>query len=105
MVDNKMIWTKVDEINGIDFGMWIQHRWIGGKILWQQRHNWEGVPKYKQHDLFVVSKDGLFSVAITVRLSTYKIFYYHCILQKYFISIYITYYLYAASSSAYNLSN
>ena len=48
----------------------------------------------------MVSKDGLFLVAITVRLSTYKVFYYHYIQRKYFISIYVIYYLHAASSAA-----
>ena len=33
MVDDKMTGTMIHEINRIDFGMWTQQRWAGGKIL------------------------------------------------------------------------
>ena len=38
----------VDEMNGIDFGLWTQQRWSGGKIMWRQEHNGGGVHKHKQ---------------------------------------------------------
>ena len=38
----------VDEMNGIDFGLWTQQRWSGGKIKWQHERNWGGVHKHKQ---------------------------------------------------------
>ena len=43
-----MKWTMVDEMNGIDFGLWTQQRWSGGKIKWQHERNWGGVHKHKQ---------------------------------------------------------
>ena len=42
------IWYMIYEMNGIDFGLWTQQRWSGGKIMWRQEHNGGGVHKYKQ---------------------------------------------------------
>ena len=29
----------VDEMNGMDFGLWIQQRWSGGKMMKQHKHS------------------------------------------------------------------
>ena len=39
----------VDEMNGMDFGLWIQQQWSGGEIMQQHIHNWGGVHKHKQN--------------------------------------------------------
>ena len=28
-----MTWTMVDEMNGMDFGLWTQQKWSGSKIM------------------------------------------------------------------------
>ena len=37
-----------DETNGMEFGLWTQQRWNGGKVMKQHKHNWGGVHKHKQ---------------------------------------------------------
>ena len=48
MVDEKIEMDYDRSKNRIDFGLWTQQRWSGGKILWEHEHNWGGVHKHKQ---------------------------------------------------------
>ena len=32
-----------DELNRMDFVLWTQQIWSGGKTMWQHKHNWGGV--------------------------------------------------------------
>ena len=41
-----MRWTLIDEMNGIDFGMWTQQRWSGGEIMWRHKPNWGGLQEH-----------------------------------------------------------
>ena len=43
-----MRWTMVDQIDGIDFGLWTQQRWRGRKMMQQNKNNWRGVHEHKQ---------------------------------------------------------
>ena len=47
----------VDEMNGMDFGLWTQQQWSGGEIMQQHVHNWGGVQtkwlnKMVTHNIF-----------------------------------------------------
>ena len=37
----------VDEMDGMDFGMWVQQSLNADKIIWQHRQNWVRVHKHK----------------------------------------------------------
>ena len=42
-----MRWTMVDEMNGMDFGLWTQQRWSADKIMKQRKDSWGGLQNHK----------------------------------------------------------